>query len=79
MQGRSQVVLALMPQACEDDTGNTDLLNQGSFTAPEFSKSYAAQKAYEVQWKQFRADIDQQLKPLQRAMEESNKVLHGTS
>lgn len=50
-----------------------DLLNLGNFSPLEFPKSYAAQKAYEVQWKEFRAAVDQALKPLQKITEESKK------
>ncbi|MBN8783300.1 MAG: hypothetical protein J0G98_09550 [Terrimonas ferruginea] len=54
-----------------------DLLNLGGFTMPAFPKSVAECKALDPVWKQFRADIDQRLKPLQKAVEESNKqTLH---
>ncbi|MFT3827422.1 MAG: hypothetical protein QM731_26100 [Chitinophagaceae bacterium] len=52
-----------------------DLLNLGAFVPLEFPKSYEAQVSYEQQWKQFRAEIDQQLKPLQKITEESNKEM----
>lgn len=63
----------------EDYTGfprtskSDDLLNLGNFSPMEFPKSYAAMKMYETQWKQFRAAIDQAIKPLQKLSEESNK------
>lgn len=52
-----------------------DLLNLGSFAMPPFPKSVAECKALDPIWKQFRADIDQRLKPLQKAGEESNKQM----
>ncbi len=52
-----------------------DLLNLGGFTMPAFPKSVAECKALEPIWKQFRTDIDQRLKPLQKAGEESNKQM----
>ncbi len=52
-----------------------DLLNLGGFTMPAFPKSVAECKALDPIWKQFRADIDQRLKPLQKAGEESNKQM----
>lgn len=52
-----------------------DLLNLGNFFPMEFPKSYAAMKMYEIQWKQFRAGIEQAMKPLQRLTEESNRQM----
>lgn len=52
-----------------------DLLNLGNFSPMEFPKSYASMKMYEKQWKIMRADIEQRLKPLQKATEESNKQM----
>ncbi len=52
-----------------------DLLNLGGFAMPAFPKSVAECKALDPIWKQFRADIDQRLKPLQKAGEESNKQM----
>jgi len=52
-----------------------DLLNLGDFSPLEFPKSYAAMKMYEQQWKLFRADVEQRLKPLQKITEESNKEM----
>ncbi|QIL37936.1 hypothetical protein G7074_00725 [Pedobacter sp. HDW13] len=50
-----------------------DLLNLGNFFPMEFPKSYAAMKIYEQQRKQFLAEIDKTMKPLQKITEESNK------
>jgi len=56
---------------------SNDLLNLGGFAMPAFPKSVAECKALDPVWKQFRADIEQRLKPLQKAVEESNKqTLH---
>ena len=52
-----------------------DLLNLGGFTMPAFPKSVAECRALDPIWKQFRADIEQRLKPLQKAGEESNKQM----
>ncbi|MGC4100001.1 tetratricopeptide repeat protein [Ferruginibacter sp.] len=52
-----------------------DLLNLGGFAMPAFPKSVAECKALDPVWKQFRADIDQRLKPLQKATEESSKQM----
>lgn len=52
-----------------------DLLNLGGFAMPAFPKSVAECKALDPIWKQFRAAIDQRLKPLQKAGEESNKQM----
>lgn len=52
-----------------------DLLNLGGFAMPAFPKSVAECRALDPVWKQFRADIDQRLKPLQKAGEESNKQM----
>ncbi|MGG9962352.1 tetratricopeptide repeat protein [Ferruginibacter sp. SUN106] len=50
-----------------------DLLNLGGFAMPSFPKSVAECRAMDPVWKQFRADIEQRLKPLQKAAEQSNK------
>jgi len=50
-----------------------DLLNLGGFAMPAFPKSVAECRALDPIWKQFRADIDQRLKPLQKMIDESNK------
>jgi len=50
-----------------------DLLNLGGFSMPAFPKSVAECRALDPVWKQFRADIDQRLKPLQKMIDESNK------
>lgn len=52
-----------------------DLLQLGGFSMPPFPKSVAESKALAPIWKQFRTDIDQQIKPLQEASEESNKLM----
>lgn len=52
-----------------------DLLNLGGFAMPAFPKSVAECKALDPVWKQFRADIDQRLKPLQKAGDEANKQM----
>ncbi|WP_341841754.1 hypothetical protein [Chitinophaga caseinilytica] len=52
---------------------NDDLLQLGGFSMPPFPKSVEECKALEPVWKQFRKDIDQQMKPLQKITEESNK------
>jgi tetratricopeptide (TPR) repeat protein len=50
-----------------------DLLNLGGFAMPSFPKSVAECRALDPVWKQFRTDIDQRLKPLQKMIDESNK------
>ncbi|HQV06316.1 MAG TPA: hypothetical protein PKW62_06120, partial [Chitinophagaceae bacterium] len=52
-----------------------DLLNLGGFSMPAFPKSVAECRALDPVWKQFRADIDQRLKPLQKMSDESNKQM----
>lgn len=52
-----------------------DLLQLGGFTMPTFPKSVAECKALAPLWKQFRTDIDQRIKPLQKLTEESNKLM----
>ena len=52
-----------------------DLLQLGGFSMPPFPKSVEESKALEPVWKQFRKDIDLQLKPLQKLTEESNKAM----
>ncbi|MGE7774164.1 hypothetical protein ACQKLP_05540 [Chitinophaga sp. NPDC101104] len=52
-----------------------DLLQLGGFSMPPFPKSVAESKALEPVWKQFRKDIDLQIKPLQQLTEESNKLM----
>ncbi|NBA84399.1 hypothetical protein GVN16_01425 [Emticicia sp. CRIBPO] len=52
-----------------------DLLNLGNFSPMEFPKSYAAMKVYEEQRKQFLAEVNQAMKPLQKLTEESNKEM----
>nr|WP_294906262.1 hypothetical protein [uncultured Lacibacter sp.] len=52
-----------------------DLLQLGGFSMPPFPKSVAEYKALEPIWKQFRKDIDLQIKPLQKITEESNKLM----
>lgn len=54
---------------------NDDLLNLGGFSMPPFPKSVAECIGLVPVWKQFRADIDQRMKPLQRMTEESNKAM----
>ncbi len=54
-----------------------DLLNLGGFEMPPFPTSVAECKALEPVWKQFRANIDNRLKPLQKLTEESNKQMQG--
>ncbi len=52
-----------------------DLLQLGGFTMPAFPKSVAESKALAPIWKQFRTDIDQQIKQLQKITEESNQLM----
>jgi len=52
-----------------------DLLQLGGSTMPPFPKSVAESKALAPIWKQFRIDIDQQIKPLQKITEASNKQM----
>ncbi len=54
---------------------SSDLLQLGGFSMPPFPKSVEEWKALDPIWKQFRRDIDQQMKPLQKMTEESNKVM----
>lgn len=52
-----------------------DLLQLGGFAMPTFPKSVAECKALAPIWKQFRTDIDGELKPLQKLTEQSNKEM----
>lgn len=52
-----------------------DLLNLGGFSMPAFPKSTAECKVLNPIWKQFRSDINNRLKPLQKITEESNKKM----
>lgn len=54
---------------------NDDLLQLGGFSMPPFPKSVEESKALAPVWKQFRTDIDQRIKPLQKITEESNKLM----
>ncbi|HEU4575280.1 MAG TPA: tetratricopeptide repeat protein [Chitinophagaceae bacterium] len=54
-----------------------DLLNLGGFEMPPFPTSVAACKALETVWKQFRADIDNRMKPLQKITNESTTQMQG--
>lgn len=54
---------------------SNDLLQLGGFAMPAFPKSVAECKTLAPIWKQFRADIDARLKPLQKLTEESNKAM----
>jgi tetratricopeptide (TPR) repeat protein len=51
-----------------------DLLNLGPFSAMEFPKSYADMKMYEIQRRQFLAEIDKLSKPLKQIADESKKA-----
>jgi tetratricopeptide (TPR) repeat protein len=51
-----------------------DLLNLGPFSAMEFPKSYADMKIYEMERKQFLAEIDKQSRPLKKIVDESKKA-----
>lgn len=59
------------PPASKSD----DLLQLGGFVMPEFPKSVEESKALAPVWKQFRTDIDQRMKPLQKISDESNKLM----
>ncbi|HSC38067.1 MAG TPA: tetratricopeptide repeat protein, partial [Chitinophagaceae bacterium] len=50
-----------------------DLLNLGGFSMPPFPKSVEEGLGLRPVWKQFKADVDQRLKPLQKMTDESNK------
>lgn len=52
-----------------------DLLQLGGFAMPPIPKSVAESKALAPIWKQFRADINQQIKPLQKISEAANKEM----
>lgn len=52
-----------------------DLLQLGGFVMPAFPKSVAECRALAPIWKQFRSDIDQQIKPLQKITESSNALM----
>ncbi|ACU05163.1 tetratricopeptide repeat protein [Pedobacter heparinus] len=54
---------------------NDDLLNLGGFAMPAFPKSVAECKAMDPIWKQFRADIDQRLKALQKTSDASKEQM----
>jgi len=51
-----------------------DLLNLGPFSSMEFPKSYADMKMYEIQRKQYLAEVDKLSKPLKKIVDESKKA-----
>ena len=51
-----------------------DLLNLGAFSALEFPKSYADMQIYEIQRKQYLAEVDKLSRPLKKIADESNKA-----
>ncbi len=51
-----------------------DLLNLGSFSMPPFPKSVSQCIALEPVWKQFKADAEQQMIPLQKASDEAARA-----
>ncbi len=51
-----------------------DLLNLGPFSAMEFPKSYADMKMYEIQLKQYLAEVDKLSKPLKKIVDESKNA-----
>lgn len=74
------VKLGYFPAAADYDNfpplnKSDDLLQLGGSTMPPFPKSVAECKALAPIWKQFRTDIDQRIKPLQKITEESNKLM----
>lgn len=52
-----------------------DLLQLGGFEMPPLPKSVAEWKILKPIWKQFRTDIDKQIKPLEKLSQESTKAM----